>query len=234
MKKLGLIGGISWHTTVDYYRYINEAVAARLGGLHSGTFIIHSFSMEDLKVHMDKQDYAAVGEIFVKAAQNMKEGGAEAIVICANTMHLFAEEIEQRAGLPVIHMVTATAHAIKAKGIGTVALLGTRPTMDLPFYKDKLASFGIRTLLPSEEDKDVVHETIFSELSRGIFTEDTRARYVTIINKLVAQGAEGIILGCTDIPPLIRQEDVTVPVFDTTRLHAQAALEFCMGDQPGT
>jgi aspartate racemase len=183
---------------------------------------------------MEAQDYAAVGELFVNAALHMKQGGAEGIVICANTMHMFAGLIEQRTGLPVIHMVTATAKAINAQGLKTVALLGTRPTMDLPFYKEKLAAHGIQTILPSEADKDYIHANIFEELSRGIFTQPTRERYIGIIKGLVAQGAEGIILGCTDIPPLISQGDVSVPVFDTTRLHAEAVLEFYMGEDGNT
>src|ERR1043165_7412753 len=229
MRKLGVIGGISWHTTADYYKILNEGVAARLGGLNAAPCIIHSFSMEAIKVHMDKQDYDAVRHLFVDAAIHMRQGGAEGVVICANTMHMFADDIEKGSGLPVIHMVTATAKAITAQGINSVALLGTRPTMDMPFYKDKLAAHGIKTLVPGEADKDYIHASIFEELSRGIFTQPTRERYLSIINKMIAQGAEGIILGCTDIPPLINPEDVSVPTFDTTRLHAEAALQFCLG-----
>lgn len=230
MKKLGLIGGISWHTTVDYYKYINAAVASRLGGLNCAPCVIHSFNMEDLKAPMNAKDYDAVLQLFTEACLNMKESGVEGLVICANTMHMFAFRLEERTGLPVIHMVVATAHAIKRQGLKTVALLGTRPTMDLAFYKDMLANHGLNPMVPNEDDKDYIHDSIFEELSRGIFTEATKARYQSIIADLVSKGAEGVILGCTDIPPLIGQDDVTVPVFDTTRLHAEAAAVFCLGE----
>jgi aspartate racemase len=229
MKKLGLIGGISWFTSADYYKYINEGVNQRLGALNFAPCIMHSFSMEDIKKHMDAGDYDTVRNLFCDASLHMKQGGAEGIVICANTMHMFADDIEQRTGLPVIHMVDATAKAILGQNLRKVALLGTLPTMNLSFYKDKLAKYGIETVLPTEGDKEYIHASIFAELSRGIFTAETKARYISIINEMVANGAEGIILGCTDIPPLIAQEDVSVPVFDTTRLHAEAVVEFCLG-----
>lgn len=229
MKTLGLIGGISWVSTADYYKYINEGINKHLGWIYFSRCIIHSFSYGEIKNIADAGDFAVLGRQFIAACHNMKAGGAEAIVICANTMHMFADELERETGLPVIHIATATAKAINAQGLTKVGLLGTKPTMQLDFYKQKLAGHGIEALIPGAEDMDFIHNTIFEELGKGIFTEETRRRYLSIMDKLVAMGAQGIILGCTEIPMLVTQADVPVPVFDTTKIHADAAVAFSLG-----
>ena len=230
MKILGLIGGTSWVSTVDYYRYINLGINERLGWIDYSHCILHSFSYGVIKRLMDAGDTAKVLELFIAACLNMKDGGAEGIVLCANTMHMFATDIEAAVGLPVIHIATATASAIAVQGIDTVALLGTKPTMEKAFYTDKLAARGINTIIPAEADREFVHTTIFEELGKGLFTPATKARYISIIEGLVARGAKGAILGCTEIPMLLSQADISVPVFDTTQIHSAAAVAFSLGD----
>ncbi len=229
MKILALIGGTSWVSTVDYYRYINEGINEQLGGIYYSRCIIHSFSYGVIKDMADAGNFAGVRNEFIAACLNMKDGGAEGIVLCANTMHMFAHDLEQATGMPVIHIATATARAINEAGLKKVGLLGTRPTMTMGFYTEKLSEHGIETLIPDEQEMDFIHETIFTELGKGMFTHETRERYINIMNRLVAAGAEGIILGCTEIPMLLTQEDVTMPVFDTTRIHAAAAVAFSLG-----
>ncbi|GAA4462884.1 aspartate/glutamate racemase family protein [Nemorincola caseinilytica] len=229
MKILGLIGGTSWVSTVDYYKYINEGINERLGGIYYSRCIMHSFSYGEVKDLVDGGRKDELLRQFIAACNNMKDGGATAIVLCANTMHMFAEALEQATNMPVIHIATATAQAINDKGLKTVGLLGTLPTMTMDFYKQKLAAHGIATLVPAQDDMAYIHNTIFEELGKGIFTADTKQRYLHIMDELVAQGAEGIILGCTEIPMLLTQEDVNVPVFDTTRIHAAAAVAFSLG-----
>ena len=178
---------------------------------------------------MDAGNTAEVLNLFIKACLNMKDGGAEGIVLCVNTMHMFADDIEQATGLPVIHIAEATADAIKKQGLDKVALLGTRPTMEQDFYTKKLAAKGISALIPNDEDREFIHHTIFEELGKGLFTEPTKSRYISIINDLVGQGAQGAILGCTEIPMLLTQADLTVPAFDTTKIHSAAAVAFSLG-----
>lgn len=229
MKILGLIGGTSWVSTVDYYRYINLGINERLGWIDYSHCILHSFSYGDIKRLADAGKQREILDLFIKACLNMKDGGAEAIVLCANTMHMFAEDLEQATGLPVIHIAEATASAIVEQGLGRVALLGTKPTMELDFYTTRLKAKGISTLIPNDEDREYIHATIFEELGKGVFTDGTRARYLSIINDLVSQGAQGVILGCTEIPMLLSPEDIAVPSFDTTKLHSAAAVAFSLG-----
>lgn len=231
MKILGLIGGTSWVSTVDYYRYINEGINERLGGIYYSRCILHSFSYGEVKDLVDGGRKDELLRQFIAAGLNMKAGGAEGIVFCANTMHMFAGAMEEATGLPVIHIATATAQAINGRGLKTVGLLGTRPTMTMDFYKEKLADQGIDTIIPGEEDMTFIHDTIFDELGKGIFTPETKQRYLDIMDRLVAWGAEGIILGCTEIPMLLTQDDVNVPVFDTARIHSAAAVAFSLGLQ---
>lgn len=230
MKTLALIGGTSWVSTVDYYRYINEGINQRLGGIYYSRCILHSFSYGHIKDLIDGGNQQEVLRQFTDACLNMKQAGAEGIVLCANTMHLFAPDLEAATGMPVIHVATATAKAITAQGMKKVALLGTKPTMLMDFYHNKLAEQGIAALIPDEADRDFIHDSIFTELGKGIFTPATKQRYIDIIEKMIAAGAEGIILGCTEIPMLLSQADVRVPVFDTTRIHAAAAVAFSLGE----
>ncbi len=229
MKTLGLIGGISWVSTIDYYRYINEGVNKVLGDLNFARCIIYSFNYGDIIKRNNSGDTQGTLDLLTNACINLKNSGAEAIVLCANTMHMYAEDVERLVGLPVIHIATATANAIKEQNLSAVALLGTKFTMEKDFFKDKLAMQGIKTIIPTVEDREFIHYTIFEELGRGIVLPATRKRYIDIINRLAEEGAQGAILGCTEIPLLVSQDDVAIPVFDTTRIHAGAAVAFSLG-----
>lgn len=227
MRKIGLIGGISWVSTSDYYTLINKGINEKLGGLNFSECLIYSFNYADIKKNNDANDWDSTFNMLLKAAEVLKSGGAEAIVLCANTMHLIADKLQQAIGLPLIHIAEETAIAIQKKDLKKVGLLGTKFTMELDFFKDKLAQKGIEAIVPiSEADKDFIHYTIFEELGRGIATEETKKRYLEIANELIKNGAEGIILGCTEIPLVIKEGDLSVPIFDTTLIHTQAAINF--------
>lgn len=228
MKTLGLIGGISWVSTIDYYKLINEGINEKLGGLNFAECIIYSFNYAVIKKNNDANDWDANLKLVAEAGEHLKNAGAKAIVLCANTMHLIAEKAEAKIGLPVIHIATATAAAIKSKNLKKVGLLGTKFTMELDFFKSKLRDKDIETMIPGDDDRQFIHQTIFEELGRGMIKDETRARYLAVIQEMMADGAEGIILGCTEIPMLIQPQDVPVPVFDTARIHAAAAVDFAV------
>lgn len=225
---LGLVGGTSWVSTIDYYRLINEGVSARLGGSQAARCVIHSFNFADIIELTKRHDWDAILDLVSEASVNLRKSGADAIVLCANTMHIIADRLEERVRLPLIHIVDATASEIRRAGIERVSLLGTRYTMELPFFKDRLAWHGISSVVPEPADREFIHDSIFSELGKNIIRDETRARYLSIIDSLAKQGAKGSILGCTEIPLLIKQEHTTVPVFDTTALHARAAVDFAV------
>jgi len=227
MRKIGLIGGISWVSTSDYYTLINKGINEKLGGLNFSECLIYSFNYSDIKKNNDANDWDSTFNMLLKAAEVLKSGGAEAILLCANTMHLIADRIQEAIDIPLIHIAEETAIEIHKKQLKKVGLLGTKFTMELDFFKDKLAEKEIETIIPiSEEDKDFIHYTIFEELGRGIATEETKKRYLEIANGLIQNGAEGIILGCTEIPLVIKEGDLNVPIFDTTLIHTQAAINF--------
>ncbi|CAI2767539.1 aspartate/glutamate racemase family protein [Flavobacterium collinsii] len=227
MRIIGLIGGISWVSTVDYYKLVNEGINDRLGGLNFSECLIYSFNYADIKKNNDANDWDSTFNMLLKGCQFLQQGGAEAIVLCANTMHLIAERLQEAIDIPIIHIATATAVEIQKEAIKKVGLLGTKFTMELDFFKDKLAENGIETIIPKNDaDRDFMHATIFEELGRGLVTESTKRRYLEIANQLIKEGAEGIILGCTEIPLVIKPEDISVPVFDTTLIHSMAAVEF--------
>lgn len=227
MKKIGLIGGISWVSTTDYYKLINLGINEKLGGLNFSECLVYSFNYADIKKNNDNNDWDSTFNMLLKGCEFLKSGGAEAIVLCANTMHLIADKLQDTIKLPVIHIAVETAVEIQKQNLKKVGLLGTKFTMELDFFKNKLAEKGIETIIPtSEEDKDFIHYTIFEELGRGIVTNETKKRYLEIANELIKNGAEGIILGCTEIPLVIKTEDLSVPIFDTTLIHAKAAVEF--------
>jgi len=228
MKILGLVGGTSWVSTVDYYRLINEGINRELGGLEFAECMIYSMNYGDIKRNNDADDWDANLALISNAAINLEKSGAKAIILCANTMHLIADRLQAMIGIPVIHIATATAGAIAKQGLKKVALLGTRFTMERDFFRDKLAEKGIEVLIPDDEDRGFIHYTIFEELGRGLFMPETKQRYIDIINKLAEQGAEGIILGCTEIPMLLNSDDVDTPLFDTTAIHSKAAVEFAL------
>lgn len=227
MRKIGLIGGISWVSTSDYYTLINKGINEKLSGLNFSECLIYSFNYADIKKNNDANDWDSTFNMLLKAAEVLKSGGAEAILLCANTMHLIADRLQQAIDIPLIHIAVETAIEIEKKQLKKVGLLGTKFTMELDFFKDKLAEKGIETIIPvSEEVKDFIHYTIFEELGRGIATEETKKRYLEIANELIKNGAEGIILGCTEIPLVIKEGDLNVPIFDTTLIHTQAAINF--------
>jgi aspartate racemase len=230
MKTLGLIGGISWVSTQDYYKYINEGVNKKLGGMNFARLIIHSMNYGEIKKNNDANDWDATFKLLHEAGENMKAGGAKAIVLCANTMHLLADRLEEKLNLPVIHVATATANEIKKLNLKKVALLGTKFTMERDFFTNKLKDQEIESIIPGDEDRKFIHYTIFEELGRGIINQETKQKYISIIQKLISQGAQGVILGCTEIPLLIKQEDVEIPVFDTTWIHSEAAIKFIVED----
>jgi aspartate racemase len=228
MKKLGLIGGISWVSTADYYRFINEGVNKQLGGVNFAECMIYSFNYNDIKRNNENNDWETTFNMLSKACKSLKNSGAEAIVLCANTMHLIADRIQESVDLPLIHIATETAKEIQKSDIKKVGLLGTQFTMELDFFTDKLKAQNIETIIPELEDREFIHETIFNELGKGLILESTKERYLSIIEKLIENGAEGIILGCTEIPLLVKQEEVKVPVFDTALIHSNAAIAFAL------
>jgi aspartate racemase len=231
MKKLGLVGGMSWVSTVDYYRFINEEVNEKLGGLHYAECIIYSVNFNQFVSNNTAGRWDESFKLLLNACQSLEKAGAEAIVLCANTAHAVADRLETQITLPLIHIVDATAQAIQKQGMSKIGLLGTKFTMEMDFYKDKLLSYDIEPLVPeSQEARDFIQDTLRDELGKGVIREETKRRYLAIIDELIAQGATGIILGCTEIPMIISQKDVTVPVFDTTRLHSQAAVAFALAE----
>ncbi|CAA9202764.1 L-aspartate/glutamate-specific racemase [Flavobacterium bizetiae] len=227
MKIIGLIGGISWVSTGDYYKLINQGINDKLGGLNFSECLIYSFNYADIKKNNENNDWDSTFNLLLKGCQFLKQGGAEAIVLCANTMHFIADRLEAAIDLPIIHIATATAIEIEKQELKKVGLLGTKFTMELDFFKDKLLNKGIEVIIPkSEEDKDFIHTTIFEELGKGIVSSETKKRYLEIANQLIKEGAEGIILGCTEIPLVIKPEDLAVPIFDTALIHSNAAVDF--------
>lgn len=228
MKTLGLIGGTTWVSTVDYYKYINKLTTEKLGGLNSAKILLYSVRFSDVKSLADASDWESLGKLMSGIAQNLEKGGAEAIVLCANTMHIVADKVQEKTNIPLIHIADATAKAILAQNLKKVALLGTKFTMENDFYKNRLADFGIETIIPNDEERDFIHWSIFEELGKDIFTENTKQKYLEIIDKLNERGAEGVILGCTEIPMLVKPEECPIPSFDTTILHAKAAVEFAL------
>jgi aspartate racemase len=226
MKTIGLLGGLSWESSREYYRIINEAVAQRLGGMHSAACILYSVDFAEIE-HLQHQDrWEEAGSLLSQAAQRVEQAGADLLLICSNTMHRVAEAIEGQLSIPLLHIADPTAEAINACGIRTIGLLGTRFTMEQPFYRGRLeGKYGLNILVPAQAERQVVHEIIYHELVRGIITSESRQRYQEIMTGLISRGAEGIILGCTEIMLLIRPEDIQVPTFDTTTLHALAAVK---------
>ena len=225
MKTIGLIGGMSWESTVTYYQLINETIKHQLGGLHSAKILLYSVDFAEVEACQAAGDWDKAADILTAAAQALERGSADLIVICTNTMHKVAPQVQAGVKLPLIHIAEATAQALKAQGIRKVGLLGTRYTMTQAFYRDKLIEAGLDVLTPDEADMDIVHHVIYDELCLGIIRGESKAEYLRIIDALAARGAQGVILGCTEIGLLVKQNDTTLPVFDTTAIHAtQAAM----------
>lgn len=230
MKTIGIIGGLSWLSTIEYYRMLNEQVNERLGDVNSAKIILYSVNFAEIKKLTQQDHWEEIATIISGIAQSLQQAGADCILIGANTMHKIAEEIQRAITIPVIHIAEVTAAEINKQNLKKVALLGTKYTMQLDFYKNKLSAQGITTIIPGVEDIEFINEAIYTEMGKGIFLPSTKEKFLEIIRGLISRGAEGIILGCTEIPLLIKQEDCVVPVFDTTRIHATAAVEFALKD----
>lgn len=226
MKTIGLVGGMSWESTAEYYRLINEAVKRRLGGNHSARIVLFSVDFAEIEELQRMDRWEEMAEIMVEAAQGLQHAGADFIVLCTNTMHKLARQMQDNVHIPLLHIADAAAARIKESGLRKVGLLGTRFTMEQDFYKGRLRDIhGIEVIVPEEEDRVIVHSVIYDELCRGIVSPAAKAALVRIMERLTAQGAEGVILGCTEISLLVGQEDCRFPVFDTTRIHALEAVE---------
>jgi len=229
MKTIGLIGGMSWESTVPYYRIINETVRAKLGGLHSARCVLWSFDFEEIEQLQHRGDWNELTRQMVDAARAIERAGADFLVICTNTMHKMADDVQAAVDIPLLHIADATADAIRAAGLSKIGLLATRFTMEEDFYKGRLREkHGLDVLIPDEADREVVHEVIYNELCAGHVNEQSRQKYRAIIQRLTEAGAQGVILGCTEIGLLVRPEDSPIPLFDTTPIHARAAVEFAL------
>lgn len=223
-----MIGGTTWLSTIDYYRIINENINLKLGGNNSAKILLYSLNFEEFKPPVTLDEFNPFINYLTTIAQNLEKAGAECLVICANTPHMVADQVQMNIKIPLINIAEETGKVVKLRGIKTVGLLGTKFTMEMSFYKDKLMEHGIQTLIPDLKDRAFIHESIYKELAKGIFSIETKTRYTDIIQQLINDGAEGIILGCTEIPLLIKQENSIVPVFDTTLIHATAAVNYAL------
>lgn len=230
MKTLGLIGGMSWESTVPYYRQINQQINQRLGGLHSAKIILYSVDFQQIEALQRSGDWQQAGRILAEAAQALQHAGAEGLVLCTNTMHKVADAILAATPLPFLHIADATAQQIQQQGLRRIGLLGTRFTMEQDFYKSRLAAQDIEVIIPDQAGRGLVHQVIYEELCRGQIHPASRLAYQQIIADLVAQGAEGVILGCTEIGLLVQPEDAAVPLFDTTAIHARTAADWMLAD----
>jgi len=229
MKTIGLIGGMSWESTVDYYRIINQEVARRLGGLHSAKILMYSVAFGELEPLMREGKWDEIGGHMATIAKTLESGGADVILLCTNTVHKVAGWIEGAITVPFIHIADATGEEITRKGLKKVALLGTRYTMEGDFYRDRLTEkFGLSVLIPPDDERGIINDVIFNELCKGVINQSSKDQFKAVIKGLVARGAEGIILGCTEIPMLIKQGDCPVPLLDTTSIHALRAVEYAL------
>jgi aspartate racemase len=231
MKTIGMIGGMSWESSIEYYRITNEAVRDVLGGLHSAKSIMYSVEFAEIETLQHQNRWEEAAAILIEAARAIENGGADFGIICTNTMHKLYDDVQQSIRIPMLHIADATAEAIQAAGIKKIALLGTRFTMVEDFYKGRLVeNYGLEVVIPSETDMDIIHRVIYDELCAGVINPDSKQSYADIIKRLVAEGAEGIILGCTEIGLLVKPQDSPVPVFDTTEIHARSAVKYALED----
>lgn len=231
MKTIGLVGGMSWESSLEYYRIINEAVKEKLGGFHSAKCIMYSVDFEEIEKlqHQGKWDEAT--NLMIDAARRVEKGGADFVVICTNTMHKMADDVQESINISLLHIADVTAEEIIKRGLKKVGLLGTRFTMEEDFYKGRLLEkHGLEIIIPNEEERQTIHSILYSELVMGEIKRISKETFQTIIQNLEARGAEGVILGCTEIPLLVKQEDYEIPLFDTTTIHARAAVDFALGE----
>jgi aspartate racemase len=234
VRKIGLIGGMSWESSALYYRLVNEGVRERLGGLHSAACVMTSVDFATIEQLQVSGRWVQAGEILAAEARALVAAGAECIVLCTNTMHKVAGDIENAVDVPLLHLVDVTAAAVHRVGLSKVGLLGTRFTMEEPFYRDRMSLNGLETVMPATDERTIIHDVIYDELVRGVVRDESRDQYRRIIGRLVTSGAEGVILGCTEIELLVSQGDSPVPIFASTALHAQAAVDFALGDLAGS
>ncbi|MFS1510909.1 aspartate/glutamate racemase family protein [Chengkuizengella sp. SCS-71B] len=228
MKTIGLLGGLSWESSAIYYKLINERVKEKLGGLHSAKSMLYSVDFQMFKDLQYEGKWEEATTELINAAKQLEKGGADFLVICTNTMHKMAPEVQDSISIPLLHIADITGEQIKSAGIKKVGLLATNFTMEHSFYKDKLSNYDLEVLVPSETDRKIVHDTIYNELCLGKVDEYSKKQYLDIIKKLINNGAEGIILGCTEITMLINEEDINVPVFDTTKIHAIKSADYAL------
>lgn len=231
LKTLGLIGGMSWESTVPYYREINQAVKEQLGGLHSAKIILYSLDFAEVENLQASGQWQAAGALLAEIAEKLEHAGADALVLCTNTMHKVADAITSAVNIPLLHIADPTARAIRHAGFGTVGLLGTRFTMEQNFYRKQLEHHGLTVLTPPQVDRELVHQIIYQELCLGQVREPSRQAYLRVMAELAAQGAQAIILGCTEIAMLVRPQDCSLPLFDTTLLHARSAAQWALAAQ---
>ncbi len=230
MKTVGLIGGMSWESSIEYYRIINQVVQKKVGGVHSAKIVLISLDFAEIEDLQNSGDWEEATRIMVEAARRVEKGGADLILICTNTMHLMAEEVQEKINIPLLHIADASARAVKQKELNTIGLLGTRFTMEKEFYRGRLETHHqLKVLIPDQEQREKVHQVIYEELVQGIINGDSLKIYQEVIDSLVERGAQGIVLGCTEIGLLVKPEDVLVPVFDTMEIHALAAVEAALG-----
>jgi aspartate racemase len=233
-RVIGMLGGMSWESTAEYYRLVNELVQDRLGGLHSARCVVASLDFAEVERLQVAGAWVQAGELLAEAARGLESAGAELLLLCTNTMHKVADQVQAAVGIPLLHLADATAEAVTAAGLDTVGLLGTAFTMEQDFYRDRLVGHGLQVLVPPAGDRAEVHRVIYDELCRGIVREESREAYRQVIGRLVEAGAQGVVLGCTEIELLVGQADSPVPVFPTTRLHVEAAVAAALArPEPG-
>ena len=225
MRRIGLLGGMSWESSAEYYRLLNVLVRERLGGLASAECLLYSVNFAEIEAMQVEGRWEDAGARLAAAARSLEAGGADLVVLCTNTMHKVADTVAEALTVPLLHLGDTTAHAVRRAGLSTIGLLGTAFTMEQEFYRDRLASHDLTVLVPDGDDRALVHRVIYEELCLGVVRPESRAAYVAVIDRLAAAGAEGVVLGCTEIELLIDQDDVDLPVFPTTRLHVEAALD---------
>jgi aspartate racemase len=231
MKTLGLIGGLSWYATSVYYKMLNELTNQRLGNAHSSKLLLYSVDFEEFSALQNGGDLATAGKMLSDIAIQLENAGADCIVMCANTVHLFADDIRKKIKIRLLHSAEETAKEIVSQKITKVALLGTKFTMEHPFFKDCLSQLGIDTIIPDEVDKDFIHNSIFNELTKGIFKQDTKNRYIEIVDKLKSSGAEGVVFGSAEFSIMLNQSDCNIPIFDTIAIHSKAAVDFALSNK---
>ena len=229
MKTIGMIGGMSWESSLEYYRIMNQAIKEKLGGLHSAQCILYSVDFDDVEKLQHRGDWESLTLLMIEAAQKVKKAGADFLVICTSTMHKMADEVQKATQVPLLHIADVTGEAIKANGQSRVGLLGTKFTMEQDFYKGRLKkNHGIDVLIPEDKERQAIHDILYNELCLGEIKELSREKFQSIIQNLVERGAQGVILGCTEIPLIVHQDDYEIPLYDTTALHARAAVDFAL------